>query len=523
MARPRFVRGSRAGSTHFSRRRCVVGMCPLRFLSRAALVAAPAALLAVIAPDAAAQRSAKSFGAATGCPGALADLERRLTEDYVAFPLEMTGGRLASWRAALDRVRERAVAADPAACAWLLREVTAPFRDGHLLIVHATPPDSGSIVARRVAGPSRLWREDDVRRAIRSARAPSAIDGIWRTPGARIAVLPDDSSGARPGRRIGVVLSAEHGDWRPGDVRAVFDPVVVGGDTTWRALVWDDDVRVRSSPVETSRDALLRLAPIMWVRTWPFTPDAFVDTLDPRRPMVAYPDERTAVISVTSFDPARGTELAALMAREQEALRTRARVVIDLRGNEGGSSMLVRSLLPFLWREPGPRRPVPLAVVRSSPSNIAFWERSSWRPQGLLERMRATPGGLVPLTLDTLEMPAPAPPFVTPESQEVFVLVDRSTVSAAEQVVLWARRLGRARIVGAPTGGSIDYQSARLVRLGDPSLGLVLSYPVIASSARLPRGGHNRSGILPDEAIPVRSGWLEALARGSARQAPHRD
>ncbi|MBK6457624.1 MAG: hypothetical protein IPF87_16335 [Gemmatimonadetes bacterium] len=63
--------------------------------------------------------------------------------------------------------------------------------------------------------------------------------------------------------------------------------------------------------------------------------------------MIAFPDDSTAVVSVVTFDPSYGPALAAAIDREWDRLRERRWVVIDLRGNEGGSSGQVRAVAPF--------------------------------------------------------------------------------------------------------------------------------------------------------------------------------
>jgi C-terminal processing protease CtpA/Prc len=219
-----------------------------------------------------------------------------------------------------------------------------------------------------------------------------------------------------------------------------------------------------------------------------------------------------------TFDPAYGGALVAAIDAAWDRLRTRQRLVVDLRGNEGGSSGQVAPLLPFLWSDRLPTdqadatRPAE-ALVRSSPTMIAAWERMGWAPKGLVDRLRAHPGELIPFDPTAREQLPPRPRRRPREDQHVFVLTDGATVSAAEQVVLWARRMGRATIVGAPTGGSIDYQSTILARVACPAMGQTLSMPLIATSGRLPAGGHNTTGVVPDRSISTSGAWLTELRR----------
>lgn len=493
---------------------------PLRRRATAVLTAIASGLLpALVAAPLSAQQTPPALPC--DCAAIFAGTVERIEANYVAFPLEVRGDRATAWRDHVTSLRPLAAGADAGACSALLRRLVRFFRDGHLLIIDRPAPDSAGLPARRAARPRRAiaagdpWSERSVLDSLRSRRARglvlAPVEGIWRGPGYRIAVLAGDD--ARD-RATGVVVAVDSGPWVPGQVRAEF----VRDSGQWVATVWDDAFQPRTSPVEFSRGALLRMAPLLWGRVDPAEALAFIDTLDPRRPTVAFPDESSAVISVVTFDPAYGGSLAAAIDADWDRLRTRRRVVIDLRGNEGGSSGQVAPLLPFLWGDRVPSGPADAAgpaeaLVRSSPALIAAWERMGWAPKGLVDRLRARPGELIPFDPTAREQLPPRPRKRPREDQQVFVLTDGATVSAAEQVVLWARRMGRATIVGAPTGGSIDYQSTILTRVACPAMGQTLSLPLIATSGRLPAGGHNATGIVPDRQIPTPGAWIAALER----------
>lgn len=486
-------------------------------LARVALFIASA----LLDPAALAAQGTSASPLPCDCPGAFQRTVERIETDYVAFPLETRPPRDTSWRAHVAALRPQAAGLDAPSCSWLLRSLVRFFRDGHLLVIDMPAPDTSGLERRRsdrptldVGSPASRWHAARVLASLKQLRARgdrlAAVEGVWRGPGYRIAVLrdPDDRD-----RATGVLLEVDSGRWAAGQVRAEF--VQVRGE--WRATVWDEAFHPRTSPVDLSRGALLRMAPILWGRVDPAEAEAFVDATDPRRPTVAYPDDSTAVLSVVTFDPAYGRALSTLVDAEWERLRARPHLVIDLRGNEGGSSGEVAPLLPFLWGTADAAALTALgkpadALVRSSPATIAFWERGRWTPAGLLDRLRAAvPGTLVAFDPSARAIVPAAPKRTTRPDQRVDLLVDGATVSAAEQVVLWARSMGRARVVGEPTGGSIDYQSAWLSRVACAAMGPVVSLPLIATSGRLPNGGFNAHGIVPDRRIVTRGAWLRAI------------
>lgn len=484
-------------------------------------VAPLARLLVVLFASPVAVRWAQAQGVSPqlpcDCTGAFDRTVARIEQDYVGFPLETRSPRDTAWRAHVAALRPRAAGRDASACSWLLRSLVRFFRDGHLLVVDMPARDTAGLEGRRSARPTvdiasaqGRWNPAKLLSSLREQRArggePAPVEGIWRGPGYRVGVLRDPDDGDRA---TGVLLHADSGRWTPGQVRAEF--VRVGGE--WRATVWDDDFNPRTSPVEFSRGALMRMAPLLWGRLDSSTTHAMVNAADPRLPVVAYPDDSSAVLSVVTFDPSYGRALSTLVDAEWERLRARPYVVIDLRGNEGGSSNQVQPLLSFLWQAPDSSSvallPDPAyALVRSSTATIAFWERAGWAPKGLVDRLRsASPGALVPFDPSARRRLPRPPARQSRPDQRVDVLVDGATVSAAEQVVLWARAMGRARIIGEPTGGSIDYQSAWLSRAACAGMGQVLSVPLIATSEALPNAGFNARGIVPDRRLRTDGDW----------------
>jgi hypothetical protein len=253
---------------------------------------------------------------------------------------------------------------------------------------------------------------------------------------------------------------------------------------------------------------------------WPVSPadSGLLDTVDVHRPTLVVRGG-TVIVSLTSHDPANAPLLGTLLARHAEDLRRADRLIIDLRGNEGGSSWVSNGLLPYIASRP-PRPAAPdtdRAVMLVSPDQVRYASRSfgdttSAFVRSLLARMRAAaPGTFVPLQ-DPSGPPDPATPdSVLPWPARVAVLVDGGTVSAAEVLVLKALRSTRARVYGLPTEGALDYQSASIVRLAPGENRWYLGYPTITAHTRLPAGGMRGKGIAPDVRVDW-SGERDAIA-----------
>jgi C-terminal processing protease CtpA/Prc len=214
------------------------------------------------------------------------------------------------------------------------------------------------------------------------------------------------------------------------------------------------------------------------------------------------------VISIPSHDYAFKAHFDSLLTANRNTLASAQRLVVDLRGNEGGGSQMVARLHPYLVGDSmlPDSRGVGEAVMLSSPDQIVYARRAfgpdtSAFVRRLVAAMEAAPGTLVSLFDASTPAPQERPIMPIYGPRQVAVLVDGGTVSAAEVTVQLAKRGGRAVVYGEPTAGALDYQSTSFVRLAPEENRWSLLYPTITASAKLPAGGMRGVGIAPDVTV----------------------
>lgn len=468
--------------------------------------------------------------ATQGCVDDFETLVAKVQENYAGYALEVAGRRDAEHDALVERVRARARAAESAEeCIYALREYTAWFRDPHLFIGQFPAYDSASLAALATAVERVPLSRDDVVARLDGASELDPIEGIWYDETTEIAVVPDTASG--PGEFVGIALSSSTETWQPGEVKARIRRTDSG---SYRVVLRMDDRTPRYIEGELYKDdLLLRLAPFAWGRRYPIHPrdEGLLDPVDPRAPQLVVRSADAIVLSIPSHDPKYRPALEALVDLHAAALDRAPLLIVDLRGNEGGSSGTTRMLAPYYYSAERPERTATGAgseaaspVVLASPANLRAFER--WRdwynpdPEWLttlLEELEKRPGELVAFP-GSGGMDRP-PPRTSENPRHFAVLIDRGVVSAGEAFVLEVRRYDRVTVYGQPTGGSIDYQNVQMLRLADEERGFVVGYPTLAASAALPEGGHNATGILPDVEIgpdvddPI--GFILARARSA--------
>lgn len=442
------------------------------------------------------------------CATNLALLERTMLLDYAGYTLELTGDRLTAFAAMKGAAQRRASQRAGDDCYFVLRDFVAWFDDPHLFVFQSTRLDSAEGVRRAAAVRQMGVTEASAREyfARRGARL-DPIEGIWYDRKLRVAVVPD--SGGGTGRFVAVMLSSDTPAWQPGAVRARFDR---RPDGSYDAQIYEPNYALVHRRGELYRHVLLRLSPGIWGKAFPVSPadSGTLDPVDPHRPVV-YRRNGALVFAIPSHNGYKAA-LDSLVARYRDEMSHADKLVIDLRGNEGGGSGMTHNLEPFVsLREQLPNPfPTDRPMMLSSDDQIAYARRAfgadtSAFVRQLVERLRAHPGELVPLNdpADTVQRVDMRDWVVASGPRRVGVLVDRGTVSASEVFVLNALRSPRATVFGEPTAGALDYQSANIVSWSPNEKRWYLGYGTVTRGPGLPLGGMRGKGIAPQRRLDL--------------------
>jgi hypothetical protein len=449
------------------------------------------------------------------CSQDLDALDRKLQADYGGFRLEIRERRRQAFDRMLGELRPRAARATGDACFAVLQAYADFFADPHVFIYQSTRLDTAETTRRAAAAEHVALTADDALRYL--SRNPARLDpieGIWYARGLRVAIVSDPPSGT--GHFTAVVLTGDTTIWAPGTVRA---RLVRTPDGRYRGELFERNYARRLVRAAIYRRNMLRLDPGIWGRETPTdaADSGLLDPVDPHRATLVLRDG-VPVLSIPSHDPAYQPWLDSLLKASRDILIHADRLIVDLRGNEGGSSLMTAALMPYIVSDS--QRPPYLpdrsrspdrgkGAMLSSPDQVVYAIRmmggdtTDPSAKRFLDRMRANPGGFA-LFADTLDPPTVTQP-VTPVygPRRVGILVDRGTVSAGEAFMIQALRSTRVTTFGRPTAGALDYQTVSIVALLPNERRWFLGYPTITAHPDLPAGGIRGKGIRPDIAIDL--------------------
>lgn len=230
----------------------------------------------------------------------------------------------------------------------------------------------------------------------------------------------------------------------------------------------------------------------------------------PRTPMPTFRilSAKTALLTLPSFADQAGAAIAGILDEHAREIAQRPNLIIDVRGNGGGSDWTYRPLLPLvsanIRRDFGAML---LATPANSAANRAVCDLMAPDSQQCREAARAASeamdrapsGTFIPIpgerAVDIVE-----PAKVAPSPRRVGVLVDSRCGSTCEEFLLATRQSFKVKLFGQSSAGALDYSNLRPFTL--PSGKRLLMYAT-SRSLRLPHFAVDAAGIPPDQVLPV--------------------
>ncbi len=449
---------------------------------------------------------------ACGCAAEFDSMVQKIETDYIGYRMSLSAMDRGAYDKMKAEVRAAAGRAKDADCFETLLPYVNYFHDGHVFLSEQAELSDGESAKAAAAAETLPWNEQSLRAYLeKNAGKLDPIEGIWYTAAYRIGVVRDRKAGRRD--FAAVMLSDGVKNWKPGQVKADIRELPDGG---YKGLFYFGDHSTHHLEGHIYKGLLLDMPPVTWGKEFPIRDfDAgLLNAKDPSAPTLKVLAGGAVLVSMPSHSPDYAEPLNALIAAHDVELRAASLVIVDIRGDEGGSSQTSDGLAPFYYTENQKPEMGPGGhpVVLSSPDQIKYFEAmakqadpaSDWGKMlaSLVGRLKENPGKVIPMSeKGDPYSPTEKPANLSAAPKHFAILTDRADMSAAEAFVLEARKYDRVTQFGENTGGTIDYQNIQMVPLECKTHGYWIGFPTIGGSDLLPKGGFNGVGIPPDVRI----------------------
>ena len=225
----------------------------------------------------------------------------------------------------------------------------------------------------------------------------------------------------------------------------------------------------------------------------------YVRLLSTKAPLFEKISENTVLVRIPAFDHAFKKDIDAVIAKHLDTILKTENLIIDIRGNGGGSDVSYASLLPILYTNP--IRTVGMEYLSTELNNsrmLGFLqnphfseEEKQWAKDGY-DILNQHIGSYINIdedvTVETFDKIEPLP-------KSIGVLVDSSNGSTAEQFLLAAKQSKKVKLFGQTTAGVLDISN--MYQTDSPS-GTFTLYYSLTKSLRIPHMAIDGVGIQPD-------------------------
>lgn len=219
---------------------------------------------------------------------------------------------------------------------------------------------------------------------------------------------------------------------------------------------------------------------------------------------------KTAYLKISTFDSSNGKNIDSIINANKILLNDMPNLIIDLRGNGGGSDWTFAPLMNLVYT--GPVKHIGNDLL-STDTNIEGWksfladeDRSEDNKQGIrtiIQNLEANKGKMVTNTkdLDITGYIAVASP------KKVAILIDKGCASSTEEFLLEARQSKKVVLMGENTSGTLDYSNVLTAPF--PCMPYVIGYSS-SRSRRIDAGqGIDNIGIKPAKYLQENADWIE--------------
>lgn len=387
-----------------------------------------------------------------GCRAVVAQVAAKVEAEYPGFSAYASDPL--AYARFKDALLTEADSCPDAECLGLLKRYTGFFRHGHLSIVRRG--ESSSLAARGDIDTVDLDLSVFLAKPVESRRG---LEGIWVSANYEVGVIH------RGEDAVAFIIDTANRNWRPLEVK-----FKIQGNGAATYFMSDHSPEPDSISVIDDSIIFFKEHEVSFVRKVPLPPlsaDQISRKLDVLEGFSLTPlSDKTLLLRISSFAYEDTDRIVALINDNRAALADHDNLVIDVRGNGGGTDYSYQPLLPFLYTNPVRHLGGEYFVTSTLISSLRNWVATADpdkfddidEVKADLERMEGHLGQFIPYH--------PGPAFgysvldsVYPYPNQVAILIDGGCGSSTEKFILDAKQSRKVKTFGTPTYGSVDYLS----------------------------------------------------------------
>ncbi|MEP6750046.1 MAG: S41 family peptidase [Bacteroidota bacterium] len=442
------------------------------------------------------------------CLTNLDSMIRKVSNNYAGYKDKVNAHTQTGYQSLVDSLQKEAVTKlHMGDCFPLLEKYRLYFYDKHLQLRLKEQQASQSANAQINPPPVQTkWKKQSLTDSLHKQRRKlDPVEGIWTTEGYEIGIRFN----VRNKRYDAVVLTAANKNWKEGMLKFSSKPSSHGLYETeyYRGDFVKDNIHlnVYRNIIEIENYGL-------WKKVYP----AITDTISSAEYtkshaafgsfQLRYLDANTVYIALKSCDLSIKPILDSTMFSNKERLKNISNWIVDFRGNEGGSTDVFSSLLPYLYTKPMYEKGSSHWLTTDNTGELKKFRDESkalldtatlHQLNAWFEFEKANPNGWYRDKADSVKFDS-----VRSYPQRVAILSDRNNASSGETFLIVAHGLSnKVTIMGENSAGYLDYGD--LLPSSLPCDKLAFYIPSRRANYVDDGVSYDRTGYPPDVYIPA--------------------
>ncbi|MCZ4244278.1 S41 family peptidase [Pedobacter punctiformis] len=448
------------------------------------------------------------------CNEALGRLIKKIESEYPGFE-EKTKDKIV-YDSFKKQLMEQASNLEKGRCFDVLKKYTSFFRDGHIWINPATSINVNG------AGSTEMVDIDieSFRKRLKADHDP--LEGIWKnrfewTGGVVYEIgITQNSDGVK----VGFVISSTSAYWKQKEIKFRLYP-----NGTYEFYSFDKTLKTGTYEIFKNSIIYFKESGAAFIIE---SRQSVLTAQETKRKVgdfygfgIKKLSNKTSLIKLSSFDYPF-VEIIEDLITNNQSLMQYENLIIDIRGNSGGTDNAYEMLLPYIMtnsiRNIGVEYLATQTLVKGLEDYIKTISNNKEKQEEIntvtrwIGLYKKNMGKFVNLKDSIFSIQQVIPLKKSPN--HVVILTDKRVGSSAESFVMKAKQSKKVKIIGTVTSGGLDYAAARMFDFGCPEY--LLQLPTYRSS-RLPDYPIDNIGIQPDiyldksvnDWINFASGYLE--------------
>lgn len=392
-------------------------------------------------------------------------------------------------------------------CVKYLRDWTHFFRTTHVDVANInTPPNSPDVISFDV-------NRNEFKKYL-SRKKRQDIEGIWDFDGTEIIFKKVEN------RYLGIVNESSDSVWKKGEVQFIIYDDGRGDYFNWEKSKWQlkkyelvtEDILKINSNLFLVRSSAKSGADSIEI-------EQFLNNVDNAVPLAKKLNDQTYYLKIPSFQYTEKSLIDSVILLHQDEILKTENLIIDLRGNGGGSDKSYELLSQFVYTNPYRSGGVEfrstdlnnkrtLDIIDGMFGELSEEEKEIEKKKfqllskhvGEYVNLDENDGFSITENDEVTEFP-----------KEVAIIINDEVGSTAEEFLMDAKQSKKVKLFGTPTMGALDVANQYYVL--SPDKEIVLVYTL---SRRINHMEIDDIGIQPDfyldDSIPIYN-WLEYIEK----------